>query len=176
LESKVMPHLGKHVLPFIALVLVAVPLWGAQPAVSPSVSRPSIAIKAAAGTYRLDTGDTLTGELTVTNLSDQDLELCPWSDSCTVHVMGEKGEPPTTYRQRDATHRLLPGEAPLERTLYVGWFIAPGKTDTHHWILDVLYDLGTPGEYTLYFEVQDPKTREMLRSNTVPFSVATSTK
>ena len=171
-----MPRLRNHVLALMGLVVVAVPLGSAQSGVSPSAVQPSIAIKVSMGTYRLDRGDTLTGELTVTNLSDENLELCPWSDSCIVHVMGEKGEPPTTYRQRDATHRLLPGEAPLERTLYAGWFIAPGKADTHHWILNALYDLSTPGKYKLYFEVQDPKTREMLRSNTVPFSVAAPAK
>ena len=142
-------------------------------------------IKAASGTYRLDTGDTLTGELTITNLNDQVselirsdevLELCPWIDSCTVHVIGEKGEPPTTYYQRAATHRLLPGEAQLERTLYDGWFIAPGRTDTHHWILKDLYDLRAPGKYTLYFDVRDPKTGEMLRSNTVRFTVSAPSK
>lgn len=160
---------GNHALAVLALAVLTTSLGAAQSGVSPSVSRPSIAISAASGTYRLDTGDTLTGELTVRNLSDENLELCRYS--CTVHVMGEKGEPPTTYRQRDATHRLLPGESPLEITLYAGWFIAPGNADTHHWILKDLYDLSTPGKYTLYFEVQDPKTREILRSNTVPFSV-----
>jgi hypothetical protein len=176
MEGKFVSRPGKHVLAVMALAVLAASIGDAQSGVSPSVSRPSIAISAASGTYRLDTGDTLTGELTVTNLSNENLELCPWSDSCTVHVMGEKGEPPTTYRQRDATHRLLPGESPLERTLYVGWLIAPGKADTHHWIVNKLYDLSSPGKYTLYFEVQDPKTHKMLRSNTVPFSVATHAK
>jgi hypothetical protein len=161
--------LTTHVLAILALAAVTALPCGAQSNVSPSVLQPSIAIRAA---YRLDRGETLTGELTITNLSDRELELCPWSDSCTVRVIGEKGEPPTTLRQRNATHRLRPGEAPLERTLYVGWFIAPGKTDTHHWILDALYHLSEPGKYTLYFDVRDPKTGEVLRSNTVPFSVA----
>lgn len=165
-----------HVLAVITLAVATVSLGSAQSGIPQAVSQPSIAIKASMGTYRLSTGDTLTGELTVTNLSNENLELCPWPDRCTVHVMGEKGEPPTTYRQRDSTHRLLPGEAPLERTVYSPWIVAPGKADTHHWILDAFYDLSTPGKYTLYFEVQDPKTREVLRSNTVPFSVATPGK
>lgn len=144
--------------------------------VLPPRTQPSLAIKASIGTYRLDAGDTLTADLTITNLSTQVSELCPWSDSCTVHVIGENGEPPTTYRQRDATNRLLPGEAPLERTLYAGWFIAPGKTDTHHWILKDLYNLSTPGKYKLYFDVRDPKTEELLHTDVIPFTVAASDK
>ena len=172
----VMPRFGYVIWAVVASASVAMPFGPAQSGVSRPKTQPSLAIKASIGTYRLDAGDTLTGELTITNLSDQVLELCPWSDSCTVHVIGEKGEPPTTYRQRDATHRLLPGEAPLGRTLYAGWFIAPGKTDTHHWILKDLYDLSAPGKYTLYFDVRDPKTEEMLRSNTAPFTVAAPSK
>jgi hypothetical protein len=160
-----------HLLAAVALVPYGVPLGGAQ-----SVSKPSIAIKASTGTYRRDAGDTITGELTITNLSDVDLELCPQADSCTVHVIGEKGEPPATYWQRNATHRLLPEEAPLTRTLYIAWIVAPGNTDTHHWILKDLYDLSAPGKYVLYFEVQDPKTNEVLRSNSVSFSVPSLAK
>lgn len=165
-----MSRFGNHVLAVVALVFT-VALGGAQAGVSPSVSKPSIAIKASTAMYPVQNGD-LSADLTVTNQSDESLDLCPWNDSCTVHVMGENGEPPTTYRQRNATHRLLPGEAPLNTTLNVGWFVAPGKTDTNHWILKDLYGLSAPGKYTLHFEVQDPKTREVLRSNTVSFSVA----
>lgn len=128
------------------------------------------------GTYRLEKGETVTGDLTITNLSDEDLELCPFSRSCTVHVVGEKGEPPTTYRQRDATGRLLPGEPSLARTLYIAWIVAPGETDTHHWLLNAFYDLSGPGKYTLSFEVCDPKTNEFLRSNKVSFTVASPAK
>ena len=128
------------------------------------------------GTYRLDPGDTRTGELTITNSEQCRPGAVPGGDGCTVHVMGEKGEPPTTYRQRDATHRLLPGEAPLKRTLYNPWIISPRAGDTHHWLLDAFYDLSAPGKYTLYFDVRDPKTGEILRSNTVPFTVIAPVK
>ena len=61
-------------------------------------------------------------------------------------------------------------------TLNVGWFIVPGMTETHHWILKDCYDLSESGKYALYFEVRDQKTNQVLRSKTVAFSIPGAVK
>ena len=84
--------------------------------------------------------------------------------------MGEHGEPPTTYRERFATMRLLPGEAPLDCTLNMTWSLAPGESLTKQILLKYLYDLHEPGKYSVFVEF--PTGESWLRTNTVTFHLA----
>jgi hypothetical protein len=107
--------------------------------------------------------------LAIKNISDRIISRDDCSSLPRVWVQGEHGEPPTTYRERDATQRLQPGESPLPCTLNIDWSIAPGETLTKHILLKYLYDLSQPGEYSVYLEF--PTGDGWLRTNTVNFSV-----
>lgn len=108
--------------------------------------------------------------LAIKNISDKVISRDDCSSYPKVWVQGEHGEPPTTYRERDATMRLLPGEAPLACTLNMTWSLAPGETLTKHILLEYLYDLHQPGKYSVYVEF--PTGDGLLRTNTVTFQVA----
>jgi hypothetical protein len=88
--------------------------------------------------------------LTVKNLTNEDISY----PEDRVQVMGEKGEPPTTLRQRQLTNRRQPSEP----SILGGGFeptIEPGGSFTRRYDLSQLYDLSKPGKYTVYIEVLD---------------------
>ena len=115
--------------------------------------------------------------LTSKNISKHHLFPSFCHDS-RVHLEGEKGEPPLTYRHRQLRREPgvpalaaggppnfplnIPGEKPYEG-------IPPGGADVEILDLTVLYNL-TPGKYTVYLEVQD-KAGVWLRTNTVHFEI-----
>ena len=110
--------------------------------------------------------------LTVKNLSNADI-LFP--DEERVHVEGEKGEPPTTLRQRQLTHTLQAGE----QTLMGGGYeptIEQGTSFTRKYDLTKLYDFSKPGKYVIYIEVLDESASKnnagvWVRSNTVQLEI-----
>jgi hypothetical protein len=110
--------------------------------------------------------------LTMENLSGHEI-VVPMEER--VHVEGERGEPPTTLRQRQLTHTTLPGEPDL-----MGGGFTPsidaGGSFTQKWDLSAYYDLRSPGKYSAYVEVDDfslpPHTVSVqLRSNAVRFEI-----
>ena len=107
--------------------------------------------------------------LAIKNISNNRIDRDDCSSDPRVWVLGEHGEPPTTQRERFATMRLLPGEAPLACTLNLTWSLAPGETLTKHIVLKYLYDLHEPGRYTVFVEF--PTDEGWLRTNTVSFHV-----
>jgi hypothetical protein len=107
--------------------------------------------------------------LAIKNVSSKRIDRDDCSSDPRVWVAGEHGEPPTTYRERFATMRLLAGEAPLACTLNMAWSLAPGETLTKHILLKYLYDLKEPGKYSVFVEF--PTGEGWLRTNTVTFQV-----
>jgi hypothetical protein len=112
--------------------------------------------------------------LTVKNLSQDGM---PFPQD-RVHVEGEKGEPPTTLFQRQLTHKLLPGEQEVRDTGY-GPFIEPGASFTRKYDLTKLYDLSSPGKYSVYVDVLDHSASKnnagvWVRSNTAKFEITPS--
>ncbi len=107
--------------------------------------------------------------LAIKNISDKTISRDGCSSDPRTWVQGEKGEPPTTYRERFATMRLLPGEPPLECTLNLSWSLAPGETLTKQILLRYLYDLHEPGKYSVFVEF--PTGDSWLRTNTVTLHV-----
>jgi len=88
--------------------------------------------------------------LTVKNLSS-DVISYPQD---RVYVEGEEGEPPTTLRQRQLTHKRRAGEP----SILGGGFepnIEPKESFTRKYDLSELYDLSKPGKYTVSIEVLD---------------------
>jgi hypothetical protein len=107
--------------------------------------------------------------LVIRNISDQQIALNDCAIMPRVWVQGEHGEPPTTYREREATMRLLPGEAPLSCTLNMTYSLAPGESMTKHVLLRYLYDLHETGKYSVYLEFPVPDG--WLRTKAVDFFV-----
>jgi hypothetical protein len=107
--------------------------------------------------------------LAIRNASSERISRDDCSSDPRVWVQGEHGEPPTTYRERFSTLRLLPGEPDLACTLNNTWSLAPGETLTKHVLLKYLYDLHEPGSYSVYIEF--PTGEGWLRTNTVNFRV-----
>jgi hypothetical protein len=110
--------------------------------------------------------------LAIRNISQEPISRDDCSSDPRVWVQGEHGEhgePPTTYRERFSTMRLLPGEPELPCTLNNTWSIAPGQTYVKHILLKYLYDLQEPGKYSVYVEF--PVRGRWLRTNTVDFQL-----
>lgn len=109
--------------------------------------------------------------LTIKNLTDHSIPVP--GDGCgaytRVWVQGERGEPPTTLRERHDTGRLPPGEADLPCTLNASEPLVPGESTTRTFMLEYLYDLRVPGKYTAYLEVPSPEG--WLRTDTVTFQI-----
>ena len=107
--------------------------------------------------------------LAIKNIGPKRIDRDDCSSDPRVWVQGEHGEPPTTYRERFSTWRLLPGEPELACTLNMTWSLAPGETLIKHILLKYLYDLRLPGKYSVYVEF--PTGEGWLRTNTVNFHV-----
>jgi hypothetical protein len=112
--------------------------------------------------------------LTLKNLTDYPVHnfRCP---STTVHVLGGKGEPPTTYLERAITQRWLPGEPDLSCNEMAGQDIPGQGSSTLTFEMKYFYDLSAPGKYSVHLVVpvaSDGKDRFVyLRTNTVQFEV-----
>ena len=109
--------------------------------------------------------------LTVTNVGKQPVSI----SQRRVHVEGQDGEPPTTLFQRQLTHRLMPGEAPLRDDDMAGGLV-PGASTTLQFELSKLYDLSKPGDYTVYVDLLDERESAhnagvWVRSPTVHFHI-----
>ncbi len=106
--------------------------------------------------------------LMIENLSDHAFEVngCPPE---RFFVQGEKGEPPTTFIERDDTDRLLPGEAPLMCNDMGGPIVNPGGTQKLSAELKYFYDLTAPGKYSVYVEI--PSAEGWLRTDPVDFEI-----
>jgi hypothetical protein len=107
--------------------------------------------------------------LTVENSGPRTIELRTYR----VYVEGEKGEPPTTLRQRQITSRLHPGEPALADSMFAGPYVEPSGSNFVGINLSLLYDLSKPGKYRVYVVMQDEaaSTSTSVRSTTVEFEV-----
>jgi hypothetical protein len=116
--------------------------------------------------------------LRVKNLTNHEIAIHDYM--YRAHVDGENGEAPTTMVQRQITRRLRPGDTELAEFEMATWTIAPGKSGIHKLELTYLYDLSTPGKYSVYAEVMDPSsiekssTPKWVRTNTVKFTMQAS--
>lgn len=134
-------------------------------------NHPSLALSVALPQRQVPAGKAPTVQLTVRNLTNEDV---PFPETY-VHVEGANGEPPTTLRQRQLTHRLKPGEP----ALMAGGFeplIGAGASSTRKYDLGKLYDLIKPGKYSVYIEALDVAASKdnagvWVRSNTVDFEI-----
>ena len=106
--------------------------------------------------------------LMIQNVSDRAVTV----NGCAAerfYVQGEKGEPPTTFIERDYTDRLLPGESPLGCTLVASVTLNPGGIFKGSALLSYFYDLGAPGKFTVFAEVASPEG--WLRTDPIGFEV-----
>jgi hypothetical protein len=118
---------------------------------------------------QVQAGESPRVSLVIENVSDENIDLNDCFDEPRVWVQGEHGEPPTTYRERWSTSRLLPGEPELACTLNMTHRLAPGDSITRHIILNYLYDLHQPGKYSMYVEF--PSKEGWLRTDPMDFEV-----
>jgi hypothetical protein len=89
-----------------------------------------------------------------------------------LHIERENGEPRTEIRQRMATGKLLPGEAPLREDEYYSQDVIPARESIIRTIrAKFFYDLSAPGKYTVYVDVKDLLTGKRLRTNTAQFEI-----
>ena len=88
--------------------------------------------------------------LTVKNLTNEEIAF----PQDRVYVEGGSGEPPTTLRQRQLTHRRRAGEPSLSGSDFEP-VIEPGESFTRKYDLSELYDLSKPGRYIVYIDVLD---------------------
>ena len=116
----------------------------------PTTRSAAMVLKLTLPETKIMVGQTPWAFLTVKNVSNE-IILFPQD---RVHVEGEKGEPRTTLRQRQNTHRLQPGEAEVRSGGYEPP-IEPGQSSTRKYDLAQLYDLSKPGKYSVYVEVLD---------------------
>jgi len=110
--------------------------------------------------------------LTVKNLTDREVPLHTSVHMYRVHVLGPKGEPPTTLLQRRTTGKLLPGES-IGRGDEVVFPIPPGESRVKKFELARYHDLSVLGTYTAYIEVYD-ESGKWLRTNSVKFEMQLS--
>jgi hypothetical protein len=118
---------------------------------------------------RVHVGESPIVTMVIENVSDETINLNDCMDDPRVWVQGAHGEPPTTYRERFSTGRLLPGEPDLACTLNMTYSVAPGASITRHIILDSFYDLREPGKYTVYVEF--PSREGLLRTDPIKFEI-----
>ncbi len=94
-----------------------------------------------------------------------------------IHVTRKDGEPPKTELHRYLLGDFRPGDGPgLLSGPVVGRSIAPGSLDSQKYDLTGYYDLGEPGDYSVYLEIYDPAgpkdgSGHWLRTNTVNFKI-----
>ena len=160
----------------LVAVLASFAVANAQSDVLPNRSD-TFAIRISMDKETLQTGQPPRVRLMIWNLTD--LWIAMPGDECKgqtprVWIQGEHGEPPTTARERVDTGRPLPGDQRLDCTLNVGYPMlspaaTPADTATRTFLLEYLYDLRTPGKYSVYIEVPSPKG--WVRSNTATFQV-----
>ncbi len=163
------------VVAILASVLVAF-ASSAQSILLPNQSD-TFAVRIAMEKETLPVGQSPRVQLMVWNLTDRFIAMP--GDQCLgpstrVWIQGEHGEPPTTARERQDTGRPLPGDEQLECTLVannppLSPASMPFDTATRTFLLEYLYDLRTPGKYTVYIDV--PCAKGWIRSNTVTFQI-----
>jgi hypothetical protein len=94
-----------------------------------------------------------------------------------IHVTSKDGDPPKTELYRHLLGDFPSGDGPALLTgPVVGRFIAPGAADSEKYDLTGYYDLGRPGDYSVYLEIYDPagpkdRPGHWLRTNTVTFKI-----
>ena len=106
-------------------------------------------------------------DLIVKNLTNEEVTI----GIADPHVEGEKGELPMRPNAQIITDRLSPRMPRLRTVLYVTWTIPPKETSVHSYKLAHFFDLSHPGQYTVYMEVPDPSSHQMLRTNSAKFEM-----
>jgi hypothetical protein len=112
--------------------------------------------------------------VTINNQTDHNIPF--HFNMLLLHIEGGSGEPRTEIRQRMATGKLLPGEAPLREDEYYSQDVIPARESITRTIrTKFFYDLSAPGKYTAYVDVKDSLTGKRLRTNTAQFEIVAST-
>jgi len=143
-------------------------------AAQPTLNNDALAVSLKMQTEQIQVGQMPWAILTVYNLSEQPVTI---GDSMyRVYVYGKAGEAPTTLVQRQLTGRLRPGDVPLREGPNVGpstLWPAGGAGDScvRKFELAYLYDLSSPGRYTVHAEVLDPSSHRWLLTKTVTFEM-----
>lgn len=125
-------------------------------------------LRLAMRSQRVRAGEAPVAMLTMKNLTDHTIDVGGCKTE-RVWVQGEHGEPPTTYRGRNANGRLLPGESPLQCTAVASTPLQPDTSITFHFDLLEYYDLHEPGRYTGYLDM--PSEEGWLRTDPVAFEI-----
>ncbi len=160
---------------FVAVVMVATSgvCIGAQTVASASQTD-SITVSMTLDKDHLPVGQSPWVLLTFNNRTDRDLYLN--GNWFQLHIAGENGEPPTMLRQRMATGKLLPGEAPLREDENAEKVISARKSRIEKIDVSYYYDLSAPGKYKVYMDIRDPMSGKWLRTNTAEFEIQASTQ
>lgn len=129
-------------------------------ATSENAQSPSISVSITLRNNHVTVGEKLIGDLTVKNISDQN--LCVSTRGALVHIEGKDGEPPKTEYYRHLLGDFRPGDGPEQTSgLYACQSVAPrigtfdGMSTTFHFDLNAYYNLSVPGEYSVYIEFPD---------------------
>jgi hypothetical protein len=94
-----------------------------------------------------------------------------------IHVTRKDGEPPKTELHRHLLGDFRPGDGPgLLSGPVAGRSIAPGSLYSQKCDLTGYFDLSTPGDYSVYLEIYDPRgpndgSSLWLRTNTAYFEM-----
>jgi hypothetical protein len=143
---------------------------------SPASQPASITVSVALERDRLPVGQKPLAAVTIRNISDRGVCLTNASLTYRVHVEGKDGEPPMTEFYRHLHGEYRPGDGPtLTDGPVICRPIAAGSSNRQQYDLTTYYDLGAPGKYSVYIEIQDPlaplNKPLWLRTNTAKFEV-----
>jgi uncharacterized ParB-like nuclease family protein len=152
-------------------------LLGAQsaPTASPADSV-SIHISLQKTSYAI--GEKPIAVLEIKNISSNEVCLSTNPYLERVHITRKDSEPPKTELHRHLLGDIRPGDGPaLSPGPVICRPIAPGSLDSLKYDLTGYYDLGEPGDYSVYIEIYDPKgpkdgSGHWLRTNTARFDMA----
>lgn len=140
--------------------------------ISPASQHTSIAVKLALDKDSVTKGESPLATLTVTNLTKKILPI--HDSSVRVYLEDRKGERPMTLNQRLRTGKLHAGDVqPSYEEMWL-WEINPNVSSGRKYDLEGFYDIGDPGQYSVYMEVLDPTSGKWLRTNTARFDVVST--
>lgn len=143
--------------------------------VAPSSQIDSITVSMTLDKDHFPVGQSPNVRVTMSNQTDHNIPF--HFNMLRLHIEGESGEPRTEIRQRMATGKLLPGEAPLREDEYNSQDVIPVRESITRTIrTKFFYDLSAPGKYTAYVDVRDPISGKWLRTNTAQFEVVAPTQ
>lgn len=135
-------------------------------------AQPTISLTLRADENLVKAGSPARVKITLTNVSNQDISLWNGPGGNYVFNVRDDSGTPSTETRRGAIrngHIDLNTLTPRERTISGGACVTlnPGKTLSEPVNLNQLYNLDSPGKYSIQAQRRDPASGRDIRSNTI---------